>query len=311
MDNRLFYTSRFFDASAPVEPVADLTEQFRDEDNAAFLAKVASELSTLQPANEHDPRHSAGGEMAIGLIGGYGLMGYGLRRSQEILRLDRGPSYWSHAFLFNGGLNADAQQLRGPSSPWLLECTFRPSAQVSDALYRDGVMPRRLAEYSTARFDWNCANSIPNFAVISIGLTDSELKSIRAAALTPEAARQHLGLVSLAGQWFQYLCDKGEIRNPLTLGKPVHSAAYVQMAYSAASIDLAPGASQNTVAPEHFWGLAKHLQHMSLYRAPGTNALLPRPLRIWTCIRDPHCVIRPVDAASKGEESTIEQIVRS
>lgn len=311
MSNRLFYSPQFFDVDASVAP-SDLTRKFLKTDNAAFLAAVAKELGAAEaPESPEVPHHAIDGEMAIGLIGAYGLMGYGLRRSQEIVRLDRGPSYWSHAFVFNGGLVDDEKLLRGDKSPWLLECTLRPTSSLSDALYRDGVMPRRLAEYMPAEFDWQRANSIPNMAVISLGLTDAERQAIRRAALAPQTARQRLGLAALAGQWFHYLSDKGELRNPLTLGQPVHSAAYVQMAYAAASIDLAPGAAQNTVAPEHFWGLAKYLQSLSLYREPGTSQLKPRPIKMWTCIRDPYCQITDQTAARKHREPDLADILKT
>lgn len=309
MSNRLFYSPQFFDVELCESPT-DLTKHFHNKDNAAFLAEVAKQLKNLKGDDgDGTPSHAPDGEMAIGLIGSYGLFGYGLRRSQEIIRFDRGPSYWSHAFLFNGGLEDDAEQLRGSESPWLLECTLRPTATLSDALYRDGVMPRRLAEYAAAKFDWSRINSIPNFAVISLGLTDTERATIRQAALEPERARQHLGLAALAGLWFHYLSDKGEIRNPLTLGQPMHSAAYVQMAYAAAGIDLAPSASQNTVAPEYFWTLAKHLQKLSQYRDPVSNELKPRPLRIWTCIRDLHCTITGDKQEVGRSAPTLEKIL--
>lgn len=207
--------------------------------------------------------------------------------SQHQFLLLNGDIHWSHTFLFAGKLKGDAKKLCGSTSPWLLECTLRPTASLSDALYSDGVMPRRLAEYVPADFDWHRINNIPNFAVISLGLTKEERAAIRKAALEPQSGRQQLGLAALAGQWFYYLSDKGEVRNPLPRGQPMHSAAYVQMAYQVAGIDLAPSTSQNTVAPEFFWTLARHLQKQSLYRPLRTNKLKERPLRIWICIRDP------------------------
>ncbi|WP_194788401.1 hypothetical protein [Pseudomonas sp. UFMG81] len=312
MSNRLFYTPRVLDALpfAGAQPPADLSKPFRHKDNAAFLAEVAQQLQQLAgQLADGEHRHAADGEMAIGLIGSYGLFGYGLRRSQEIVRIDRGPSYWSHAFLFNGGLHGDARRLRGANSPWLVECTLRPSAQFSDALYRDGVMPRRLAEYAPATFDWQRLNSIPNFAVISLAMTDEERQYVRQAALSPESARQQLALSALAGQWFNYLSDKAEVRNPLTLGQPMHSAAYVQMAYAGANIDLAPSASQSTVCPEHFWGLAKYLQGYSLYYDSASQTMKPRPIRAWACIRDPHCLITGEAADRSLSSHTLADIL--
>lgn len=313
MTNRLFYAPQFFDVqNLPAQKddvLVDLSATFKSKDNADFLAEVAKQLATLKSSERGAPHHAIDGEMAIGLTGSYGLFGYGLRRSQEIVRFDRGPSYWSHCFLFSGKLSDNAKTLRSPKSPWLLECTLRPTTSLSDALYSDGVMPRRLAEYTPATFDWQRISSVPNFAVISVGLTKQERAAIRQAALEPQRGRQQLGLAALAGQWFHYLSDKGEVRNPLSLGQPMHSAAYVQMAYAAAGIDLAPSASQNTVAPEFFWSLAKHLHTLSHYRDPASHELRVRPLRIWTCIRDPHCTIDGGATGKNAERPTLQSII--
>lgn len=309
MSSRLFYSPQFFDIR-DADTTIDLSKKFKDKDNADFLAAVAKQLSKFKPSKDGSPHHAFDGEMAIGLTGSYGLFGYGLRRSQEIIRFDRGPSYWSHCFLFTGKLTDDANKIRGAKSPWILECTMRPTAGLSDALYSEGVMPRRLAEYVPADFNWYRINNIPNFAVISLGLTKDERAIIRKAALEPQRGRQLLGLAALAGQWFHYLSDKGEVRNPLTLGQPMHSAAYVQMAYSAAGIDLAPSASQSTVAPEFFWTLAKHLQSLSLYRDPKTHELVPRPLRVWTCVRDPYCTISGDDPVVSAKAPRLEEIIK-
>lgn len=308
MSNRLLYIPQYFHLKADQPLVQQPSPKMRD--NAAFLAEVAKELQQEQiPNDDSEPYHSPTGDMAIGLMGSYGLAGYGLRRSQEILRVDRGPSYWSHAFLFAGALVADAKVLRGPRSPWLLECTMAPSEAFSDALYRDGVMPRRLAEYMPASFDWRRRLSVPNMAVISVALSKPEREAIRQAALAPEMSRQSLALGSLAGKWFSYLSDPAEVQNPLLQGYPMHSAAYVHMAYSAALIDLAPGASQNAVAPEYFWSLGKRLGELSLYRDQQTQTLKQRSIRMWSCVRDPFCTITGADSAAANKAPTLASIV--
>jgi hypothetical protein len=56
------------------------------DDNLAFFAETIEELG-------------GDGTAMIGLVGSGDLPGVALRRAQSILRWDRRPSLWSHAFL--------------------------------------------------------------------------------------------------------------------------------------------------------------------------------------------------------------------
>jgi len=71
--------------------VIDWTDTHAAGGNATFFADAIADLS------EHD------GLGLIGLVGSSDLPGVALRRAQSILRWDRRPSLWSHAFLCVGG----------------------------------------------------------------------------------------------------------------------------------------------------------------------------------------------------------------
>lgn len=294
MSNRQFYVPRYLDSDRqPGSTLNDWTQAFRDQDNASFVAAVTKELQTGKPGTEKTPHHARDGEMAIGLIGKQGLLGYNLRRSQEITRLDRGPSNWSQAFLFAGGLAPQANKLRGQRSPWLLECSTTPPAGANDWMYRDGISPRRLHDYNNSKFDWHQENSVPNMAIISFALTKDERKGIREAALHPERTRLEHDLLALTGIWLHYLTNPAEVRNPLTDGLAMHSSAYVQMAYNAAGLDLTPSQLQNVSTPELIWAFAKHLSSQSVYWSQDQSELRNRSIRAWAVIRDPNCLIGP------------------
>lgn len=295
MTSRQFFCPQRLDDGRPQDgyEAMDITEEFVAKDNASFLARVAADLQAIKKRSKDKMEHAKDGAMAIGLIGRYGLFGYGLRRSQEIVRFDRGPSYWSHAFLFHGDLSPDEDRLRGKDSPWLLECAMHPPTALNDWIYKDGVAPRRVSDYARAEFDWRAECSVPNIAVISIAMTPSERETIRQAALQPDAARLQHDLLGLAGMWFQHLTNTAEVLNPLTQGNPMFSSAYVQMAYNAANIDLAPTAIQGTSTPEHFWSLARRLPGRAVYWKEKTQELAQRSIRLWWCVREPNCLMAP------------------
>ncbi|NMF88194.1 hypothetical protein [Aromatoleum petrolei] len=308
MTSRQFFVPQRLDDGQSKNGYAaiDMTKEFAEKDNASFLARVALDLQAIKKRPKNKLEHARDGSMAIGLIGRYGLFGYGLRRSQEIVRFDRGPSYWSHAFLFHGNLSPDEDRLRGEDSPWLLECAIHPPKSLNDWIYKDGVAPRRVSDYARAEFHWLAECSVPNIAVISIAMTQAEREAIRRAALQPDAARLQYDLLALAGMWFQHLTNTAEVPNPLTQGNPISSSAYVQMAYNAANIDLAPTAIQGTSTPEHFWSLARRLPGRAVYWEEKTKALSQRSIQLWYCVRDPYCLMAPPEVLL---EFSLEHIV--
>lgn len=274
----------------------DLTRAFRNRDNAMFLAKVNSAIGQFSRNQAAGPvRFASGGVACIGLIGEYGMVGYRLRRAQEVIRLDRTPSYWSHAFLVRDPLSRNPQRNRDRRlSPWILESTLDPAEGFSAFLECHGVSARRVGDFNDARFHPLRVHSVPNIAIIAIGLSDEERKQILSRADAPYTDQLNYDFPSLLGGWYAYVTSKGEVANPILQGLAIPGAAYVQFAYDAAGIDLALGSRQRNVTPEHIWQSAKRLS--PLFRTVGEEGkLIERPVAGWYCIREKACASYPPD----------------
>ncbi|MGH7518290.1 MAG: hypothetical protein ACREOC_12610 [Gemmatimonadales bacterium] len=261
----------------------DWSARFARRDNAAFLAGVATALRRL---TQSDAAMDRDGILCIGLLGEYGHLGYGLRRAQAAVRLDRQPSYWSHAFLVATPLSSAASVYRQPrTAPWLLESAFVPSPAMTMVAFRSGASPRPASEYVEARFRPFLAHAAPNIAILAISLTPAERAAVRARAIRPDADPTRYDLAALRARWFGYLADPVVQPNPLADGIGVPSAAYVQFAYDAAGVDLSPGALQRNICPEHVWQFARRLYRGAEMIAPdGTRAA--RRVVGWFCVRD-------------------------
>lgn len=292
----------------------DLCPAFQAKDNADFLAEVARRLSARQREQRSSNEGGRGkrtrataaeerevapdGVLAIGLIGEYGPLGYALRRAQEVLRIDRTPSHWSHAFLFLDPLRPSAASLRDPErSPRVLEATLNPGESASRLFaFRNGVNVRRFSDFARARFDLGSARSVPNIAVLCLALSAAERAAIRERALRPEADLLAYDLPDLLGNWFHYALSLGKRKNPLLRGVALPSASYAQLAYDAAGIDLSPGATQRNSAPEHFWQAVRYLYPM--FEAPDAEGNLARRAAIgFHCVRERECLLAPAGAA--------------
>lgn len=273
----------------------DLTDQVGSGDNAAFLALVAQRLQ--EAARQRGPastRIDAGGVACLGLLGAYGLIGYISRQTQEIIRLDRAPSYWSHAFLLVGELATDAAVNRHPERSALLwESSLEPPGAFNYFTYRSGASARHISDYAPATFDIRAAHCVPNLAIIAIGLTEQERADILDRADQPDVDQLRYDLAGLLGTWYAYITKRTGEPNPLAQGYAQFGAAYVQLAYDAAGIDLAPGARQRNVSPEHIWQAVKYL-HATFRTYNRQGRPVQRAVMAWTCVRDRACVLAPV-----------------
>ena len=298
--------------------VRDLSKQFLEKDNAEFLAAVATDLRDKARSAAFGPYLDPEGRGCIGLIGEYGLIGYTIRRAQELIRVDHGPSYWSHAYLHAGGFSTDARVNRDPGrSPWIWESTLEPATLFNRFTDRNGVGPRRFADYARADFDFFAPHSVPNIAVLAIGMTEKERAAVLDRADDADVDQLNYDIAGLLGVWYLYVTNRAEQRNPLGAGTAVFCSAYVQLAYDAAGIDLAPGAHQRNTAPEHLWQTVRYLgSRVSRLPASSTSAearraprgartrrivtpLADRPVLGWYCVRDKACVLAPVDLDEK------------
>jgi hypothetical protein len=275
--------------------LTDLTEDFRRRDNAAFLARVAELLR--QAAGAEGPggtRIHPGGVACVGLLGEYGLAGYSMRKAQEVIRLDRTPSYWSQAFLLVGNLSDDPAVNRSASRSALLwESSLEPPGALNYFTWRSGVAARHISDYARATFDLGAAHCVPNLAIIAISLTDAERTAILNRANNPDVDQLRYDLTGLLGTWYAYIMQRTGEPNPLAQGQALFSSAYAQFAYDAAGIDLAPGAHQRNTSPEHIWQAVKYLYQTFRVLDPAQDRPVQRTVMAWTCIRDQACVLAP------------------
>lgn len=274
----------------------DLTDRFRELDNASFLAAVARDLQKwARKRNPGGTRFDPGGVAAIGLLGEYGLLGYGIRRAQELIRVDHTPSFWSHAFLFFTPISTDAARNRdAAASPWIWESSLEPSTIFNHFANRNGVSPRRVADYALASFEQFAPHCAPNIAVLAIALTEKERKRVLWRADDADVDQLHYDISGLQGDWYAFLTNPARKPNPLIEGKALHAAAYLQLAYDAVGIDLSPGSNARNTAPEHIWQAAKYFRR-SFRALDAKGNLVPRQIRMWSCVRDKACLMKPVD----------------
>ncbi len=214
-----------------------------------------------------------GGVMAIGLVGSRDIPGTTLRRAQSVLRWDRRPSKWSHAFL-----------LRKPRT------RMKTTRILEVPLHaRNGVFPRpeenglnenaTLNAYEDSDVDVNVALIVVARRIVTTkgrvtlaNLDPGEINKVEKHAEEPNSDRLRYDLWESLSVWKQYLWSDGAGINPLREGVPVPSAAYVEMAYEAIGLDLVPGASERNSAPEHIWNAARWWHQESVAKEEGADA---------------------------------------
>jgi len=273
--------------------LVDLTKRYEKKDNADFLADVAKRIHKMGRSKSMSGMDiPTDVRMCIGLIGEYGLVGYTIRQAQRVIRIDRAASYWSHAFLLHESLSSVSTKNRTPGgAAWILESTLDPTASFSAFVERFGISARPISDYARSRFDPFEPHSVPNMAVIVVSMTDEERNKIAVRADNPYIDQLNYDFASLLGTWYAYITSRGEVVNPLAHGHAVPSSAYVQFAYDAVGIDLAPGSRQRNIAPEHIWQAAKRLS--PTFRTIVETKTIERSVIGWYCVRDRACVSAP------------------
>ena len=195
------------------------------------------------------------GHMAIGLVGSRDIPGVTLRRAQSVLRWDRRPSLWSHAFLI-----AQPLRRRGNVAKLdILEIPLFPRNGQFPKPESNGLNESTLEVYANPQVDANVALITVAKAQTEgepVGLSNQEVRAIAERAGQPNADRLRYDLWDCLCAWQQYLWSEGQGPNPLREGVPVPSSAFVEMAYEAIGLDLVPSASERNSAPEHLWNAA-------------------------------------------------------
>ena len=231
--------------------VNDWTEKYAATGNAAFFADAIADLS------EHD------GLGLVGLVGSSDLPGVALRRAQSILRWDRRPSLWSHAFLLVGG---------GEIREVALHSRAGHFPEPAD----NAITQARLDHYGHAKLD-------PNLALLSVKLDADEATRVAARATeSPNLERLRYDLFETLGFWQAYLWTRGT-PNPIENGVPMAASALIEYCYEEIQLDLTPGANDRNSAPEHLWNSARWWRE-----AFGE---FNRPISGRAIIRDPNCKV--------------------
>jgi hypothetical protein len=205
--------------------VIDWTEKYAATDNATFFADAIADLS------EDD------GLGLIGLVGSSDLPGVALRRAQSILRWDRRPSLWSHAFLCVGG-------------GAIREVALHSRAGLFPEPADNAITPAALSHYGNPKLD-------PNVALLAVRMDAEEAGRVAARATeTPNLERLRYDLFEALGFWQAFLWTRGTA-NPLEQGIPMAASALIEYCFEAIQLDLTPGANDRNSAPEHLWNSAR------------------------------------------------------
>ncbi len=177
------------------------------------------------------------------LVGGVSPRDLAVRQAQAQLRLDRLPSYWSHAALV-----LDWRDGAKPDAVVGAEVTLDPPEPVKQVPERNGVTLFRLAHYVDRE-------RYPNLAFGTIrNPKDKELKNkIQQAALEPNRDRLRYRLWDWLGAWASYTYAPGATADPIATNVPLPGAAFCEYAYEAAGLDLTPGATAPNACPELLW----------------------------------------------------------
>jgi hypothetical protein len=212
----------------------DVTEWEQDGDNLAFFRAALGELAAV-------PEH---GRAVIGLVGHTDLPGVLLRRAQSILRWDRRPSLWSHAFLVVEPLADDVGAVGIREVP--LHSRTGAFPEPND----NAITAATLGHYASVKRD-------PNVALLSVRMSDEEATSvIERATTSPNLERLRYDLFETLGFWQSYLWTRGT-GNPLESGVPMAASSMVEYCFEAIGHDLTPGANDRNSAPEHLWNGAR------------------------------------------------------
>ena len=218
--------------------VEDWTTSFRDKGNLEFFGAALDAFRRKDVGN--------GGLMTIGLLGQRDIPGYTLRTAQSVLRWDARPSLWSHAFLLAARVGPEPDALaRAP----LWEVTLHSREGKFPLPEQNGVGEVLLRVYQDPKVDANAA-------ILAVQMNHDDADRVRRRATDHNVDRIRYNLWETLGIWQGYLWAQGARPNPLREGVPIFSSSYVEMAFEAINLDIAPGASERNSAPEHIWNAA-------------------------------------------------------
>jgi hypothetical protein len=173
---------------------------------------------------------------AVGLVGGTLWIHKAICEAQALITPDGKPSLWAHAFIFTGR--------RPDGVDWLAESDL----VVEPLRLRivNGAQASRIDKYYGTDKARHCA-------VLDFGLSDPEVDKVVRRALDMVSRKILYPVSGLFGTLLAYLSGTERWRNLWNTRNALYCSAFVQEAYLAAGIDLAPEVATTQTGPDHLW----------------------------------------------------------
>lgn len=173
---------------------------------------------------------------AVGLVGGTLWIHRAICEAQALITPDGKPSLWAHAFIFTGK--------KPDGHDWIVE---------SDIVVKpfrlkivNGAQENRIGKYYGTDKALNCA-------VLDFGLSDQAADKVIRKALDMVSEGYLYPVSGLFGSLLAYLSGTERWRNLWNTRNALYCSAFVQEAYHAAGIDLAPKVATTHTGPDHLW----------------------------------------------------------
>jgi hypothetical protein len=173
---------------------------------------------------------------AVGLVGGTLWIHRAICEAQALITPDRKPSLWAHAFIFTGR-RPDGQE-------WIAESDIVVEPLRMRII--NGAQESRIEKYYGTDKALNCA-------VLDFGLSEQDADKIVRKALDMVSQKILYPVSGLFGSLIAYLSGTEKWRNLWNTRNALYCSAFVQEAYLAAGIDLAPDVATTNTGPEHLW----------------------------------------------------------
>ena len=219
-------------ATRPNPHVRELERRPR-EGNAAWMERAYKAIPEVQD----------GDWTLLVLLGGTDTTSFRLRVAQSHLRPDLLPSFWSHTLLldYGGAGLGRARAIEVPlAQPGGRE--FPPRT--------NGIQVRPLARYDDSAEFGNCA---------LLGIPIQAAKVLDQVERL-QSQRSTLDCLEHVVRWNAFAWGVAGTPNPLNDNYGIPSAAMLEVAFSAAGLDLTPGLESRASCPEAIWTGARWWQ---------------------------------------------------
>lgn len=186
---------------------------------------------------------------AVGLVGGTFWIHKAICEAQALITPDGKPSLWAHAFIFTGR--------RPDGFDWLAESDL--VVEPHRLRIVNGAQESRIDKYYGTKKALHCA-------VLDLGLSDPDVDKVVRKARDMISQKILYPVSGLFGTFLAYILSTEKWRNLWNTRNALYCSAFVQEAYLAAGIDLAPDVATTHTGPDHLWQT----------RVPHTTYLLKR-----------------------------------